>query len=85
MFIVKRSGKRERFDSEKIKLAVSKANESVEEQDRISKTVINNIAEKVEKLAEEHPTMYTVDDIQDAIEKYLIQLKIFIQNKQTKI
>ena len=81
MFIVKRSGKRERFDSEKIKLAVSKANESVEEQDRISKTVINNIAEKVEKLAEEHPTMYTVDDIQDAIEKYLININKYVLAK----
>ena len=57
------------------------ASESVEEQDRISKTVINNIAEKVEKLAEEHPTMYTVDDIQDAIEKYLININKYVLAK----
>jgi hypothetical protein len=35
---------------------------------------MNNIAEKIEKLAEEHPTMYTVDNIQDAIENYLITI-----------
>ena len=81
MFIVKRSGKRERFDSNKICQAIEKANQSVNEQDRISKTVINNIAEKVERLAEEHPTMFTVDNIQDAIEKYLININKYVLAK----
>ena len=35
---------------------------------------MNNIADKVEKLAEEKDTMFTVDDIQDTIEKYLITI-----------
>ena len=74
MFIVKRSGKRERFDGDKIRVVLEKANQSVSEQDRISKIVINNIVEKVEKLADEHERMFTVDDIQDAIEEYLINI-----------
>lgn len=36
MFIVKRSGKRERFDPEKIKTALNNTNKSVDEADRIS-------------------------------------------------
>ena len=74
MFIVKRSGRREKFDGDKIRLALEKANESVAEKDRISKTIINNIINKVEKLAEEHDTMFTVEDIQDVIEEYLITI-----------
>jgi len=74
MFIVKRSGKREKFDKEKIKIVLEKANETVLEEYRISKTIINNIAEKIEKLAEENATMFTIDDIQDAVEDYLIKI-----------
>ena len=47
MFIVKRNGKREKFDPEKIKRALEKANLSVSEEHRISQTIINNIANKV--------------------------------------
>ena len=43
-------------------------------EDKISKVVMNNIADKIEKLAEEKDTMFTVDDIQDTIEKYLITI-----------
>lgn len=74
MFIVKRSGRREKFDGNKIKLALEKANESVPEKDRISKTIINNIIDKVEKLADKHDVMFTVEDIQDVIEEYLITI-----------
>ena len=35
---------------------------------------MNNIADKIERLAEEKDTMFTVDDIQDTIEKYLITI-----------
>lgn len=48
MYIVKRSGKRERFNGDKIKAALENANLSVSEENRISKTVMNNIAEKIE-------------------------------------
>ena len=48
MFIVKRNGKREKFDPEKIRNALERANLSVpDEEDRISKIVINNIVDKV--------------------------------------
>lgn len=77
MFIVKRNGKREKFDSEKIKKALEKANLSVPEEHRISQTIINNIANKVEQLADEHETMFTVEDIQNAIEDYLITVNKF--------
>ena len=74
MFIVKRSGKREKFDRLKLLSALDKANESLSEDDKISKTVMNNIVDKIEKIAEEKDKMLTVDDIQDAIEKYLINI-----------
>lgn len=77
MFIVKRNGKREKFDSEKIKKALEKANLSVPEEHRISQTIINNIANKVGQLANEHETMFTVEDIQNAIEDYLITANKF--------
>ena len=90
MFIVKRSGKRERFDRGKIVLALNKANESVPDDEKISKTIINNIVEKVERVAEEKDRMLTVDDIQDTIEKYLIAInkytlaKSYIKHRYTK-
>lgn len=90
MFIVKRSGKRERFDRGKIILALNKANESVQDDEKISKIIINNIVEKVEKVAEEKDRMLTVDDIQDTIEKYLITInkytlaKSYIKHRYTK-
>ena len=74
MYILKRSGKREKFDPEKIKKALEMANKSVHEEDQISKIVIKNIAEKIERLAEEKETMFTVEDIQDSIEEYLINI-----------
>ena len=74
MYIVKRSGRRERFDPEKIKAALEMANTSVSEEDQISKIVIKNIVEKIEKLAEENETMFTVENIQDVIEEYLINI-----------
>ena len=74
MYIVKRSGKREKFDPDKIRIALNHANSSVKEKDQISKIVINNIVDKIEKLAEEKETMFTVEDIQDSIEEYLITI-----------
>lgn len=74
MYIVKRSGRRERFDPEKIKAALEMANNSVSEEDQISKTVIKNIVEKIERLAEENEVMFTVEDIQNTIEEYLITI-----------
>ena len=90
MFIVKRSGKREKFDKEKIKIVLEKANTTVLEDYQISKTIINNIADKIERLAEENSTMFTVDDIQDAVEDYLIKInkytlaKAYIKYRYTK-
>lgn len=77
MFIIKRNGKREKFDPEKIKKALEKANLSVPEEHRISQTIINNIANKVEQLANEKETMFTIEDIQNAIEDYLITANKF--------
>ena len=89
MFIVKRSGKREKFDPDKIRKALENANISVAEEDKISNTVINNIVTKVEQLAEEKPTMFNVDDIQDTIEEYLIKINKYDvpyqENKRQKL
>ena len=67
MYIVKRSGRRERFDPEKIKNALEFANQSVKEEDRVSKTIIKNIIERIESHAEEKGTMFTVEEVQNSI------------------
>ena len=43
MYILKRSGRREKFDGDKIRCAIEKANLSVGPEDRVSKTVIGRI------------------------------------------
>lgn len=74
MYILKRSGRREKFDGDKIRCAIEKANLSVGPEDRVSKTVIGNIVDKIESLAEVSSTMFDVDHIETAIEDYLINI-----------
>jgi ribonucleoside-triphosphate reductase len=81
VFIVKRNGKREKFNKQKIIDSLENANLSVSQDDKISKIVINNICEKIEKLAEEKDTMFTVDDVQDVIERYLVNINKYNLSK----
>ena len=53
------------YDSEKIKIAISKANNEVKEDERVSLAQINNIIKYIESLNKKR---ILVEDIQDIIE-----------------
>ncbi|MBQ8468185.1 MAG: anaerobic ribonucleoside-triphosphate reductase [Clostridia bacterium] len=74
MKIIKRNGSEAEFDKEKIIKAISKANLSVAETDRISDEQIAEIAKKIEKLGKAQKRALSVEEIQDKVEDNLMQL-----------
>lgn len=73
MVIVKRNGVEVDFDMNKIVVAISKANQEVPESARISKHLINAIAEEITADCEELAQSPTVEEVQDMVENYLIK------------
>ncbi|MEE0930543.1 MAG: anaerobic ribonucleoside-triphosphate reductase [Acutalibacteraceae bacterium] len=73
MKIVKRDGKEVEFDITKIIIAITKANADVPEKERISKHLINAIAEGIKTDCESFETSQTVEQIQDMVESYLMK------------
>ncbi len=71
MKVVKRDGKTVEYDSDKIRIAIGKANNEVPEEDRVSSTQINNIIKHIESLNKKR---ILVEDIQDIIEQRLVEL-----------
>lgn len=63
--VIKRDGSSVEYDSEKIKIAISKANNEVKEDERVSLAQINNIIRYIESLNKKR---ILVEDIQDIIE-----------------
>ena len=63
--VIKRDGSSVEYDSEKIKIAISKANNEVKEDERVSLAQINNIIKYIESLNKKR---ILVEDIQDIIE-----------------
>ncbi|MGN1417456.1 MAG: anaerobic ribonucleoside-triphosphate reductase, partial [Oscillospiraceae bacterium] len=68
MKIIKRNGAEEEFDSSKIKNAVSKANNSVKEAERLSDEQIDDITENVTKICSDMSRAAGVEEIQDMVE-----------------
>ena len=68
MRIIKRNGAEVGFDITKIIIAVTKANESVEEVDRMTPVQIQRIAESVELQCQKMNRAPTVEEIQDMVE-----------------
>lgn len=68
MTIIKRSGEEVAFDKRKIVTAISKANESVSEKNRMTKDKIEAIANAVEQLAMQRDKPFSVEEIQDIVE-----------------
>ena len=66
MKVIKRDGKSVDFDPEKIRVAISKANDCVAEDDRITDRQIENIIKYVMGLKKRR---MLVEDIQDIIEE----------------
>ena len=71
MKVIKRDGKSVDFDPEKIRVAISKANDCVAEDDRITDRQIENIVKYVMGLKKRR---MLVEDIQDIIEEKLMAL-----------
>ena len=72
MRIIKRNGAEVGFDITKIIIAVTKANESVEEVDRMTPVQIQRIAESVELQCQKMNRAPTVEEIQDMVEHYIM-------------
>ena len=77
MKLIKRNGSEVIFDREKITVAVTKANEAVAEQYRISDEDIENIALEVERLCLTMVRSAGVEEIQDLVEKEIMKLGAF--------
>ena len=72
MKIMKRNGSEVVFDIMKIIIAVTKANESVEEPDRMTPVQIQRIAESVELQCQKMNRAPTVEEIQDMVEHHIM-------------
>lgn len=71
MTVIKRDGKTVEFDRSKIIIALSKANDAVEECDRITETQMEEIADFIN---EKRKSRILVEDIQDMVEQKLMEL-----------
>ena len=71
MKIIKRDGKVVDYNPEKIKTAIEKANKEVSTKEKVTKEEINGIIKYIEELGK---SRMLVEDIQDIIEKQLMQL-----------
>ena len=72
MKIIKRNGTEVVFDIEKINMAVTKANNAVEEKARMTPMQIERIAESVSVACEQMGRSPSVEEIQDLVEKSIM-------------
>ena len=72
MKIIKRNGAEVVFDVDKIRMAVTKANEAVEESVRMTPMQIQRITESVEVACEAMGRSPSVEEIQDLVEKSIM-------------
>ena len=77
MKIIKRSGAEEVFDINKIIVAVTKANGSVNEAERLTPEQINDIAESVKNTCSGANRALSVEEIQDLVENAIMQKQAF--------
>ncbi len=72
MKIIKRNGAEVAFDIDKIRMAITKANEAVDEKVRMTALQIERIAQHVEIACEEMGRSPAVEEIQDLVEKAIM-------------
>ena len=75
MKVIKRSGEEVKFDIQKIVVAISAANDQVEQQDKISNEQIQQIASNVMSKCKAVKRSMNVEEIQDLVENELMDLK----------
>ena len=81
MKLIKRNGSEVIFDREKIVVAVTKANEAVAEQHRITAEDVENIALEVERLCLTMVRSAGVEEIKDLVEKEIMKLNGLVTQK----
>lgn len=74
MNVIKRNGSEVVFDIEKIKRSLTKANNSIDEVDRIDEDTINFICNRVLNKCKKYNRAINVEEIQDHVEDALIYL-----------
>ena len=90
MKIIKRNGAEVVFDIEKIMMAVTKANEAVEEKVRMTPLQIQRISQSVQIACEEMGRSPSVEEIQDLVEKAIMAhgafevAKVYITYRYTR-
>ncbi len=72
MNVIKRNGAEVPFDIGKIVAAVTKANNVVEEKERMTPMQIKRISESVELQCQKHSRAMSVEEIQDLVEKQIM-------------
>lgn len=77
--VIKRDGTKVDYNSEKIIIAISKANKDVAKRDKVSRADIAKITDYIENLGK---TTISIEDIQDIIERKLMELGKFELAKQ---
>ncbi len=82
MKLIKRNGSEVVFDNEKIKIAITKANDAVDEAHKITEKQINHITAKVTKSCAKLPHTVSVEEVQDMVERELMDIKAFVLAKK---
>lgn len=77
MNIIKRSGMEVAFDAIKIEDAVKKANNSVQEKDRLNKEQIRAVVENVTNLCRQMRRSPNVEEIQDMVEEEIMKQQTY--------
>ena len=72
MKLIKRNGSEVTFDSEKIYIAVEKANMAINEMERISDREIRRVTDKVTRKCEKMKRAVSVEEVQDLVERELM-------------
>src|SRR5574344_1504626 len=74
MNVIKRNGSEVVFDIDKIKRSITKANNSIDEADRIDEDTINFICNRVLNKCKKYNRAINVEEIQDHVEDALMYL-----------
>ena len=79
MIVIKRDGRKVEYDSNKIVLAISSANKDVKGKEKLSRSGIEEVIKDIES---QEKTSMTVEEIQDRIERKLMELGKFALAKE---
>lgn len=79
--VIKRSGRETIFNEEKIKNAIKKANDSVDEENKITEEKIQQIVDRISKYSQKLGRAIDVEEIQDKVEEELMKAKAYLISK----